>query len=66
MFQTLFLVIGFLLCYNFRMRTYAESKLKYTYQAFQEDIIGRNLSLFRPLIRPVKSDMCTHPRLQLL
>ena len=34
---------------------WAESKLKYTYQAFQEGIMGKNPSLFRPLIRPAKS-----------
>jgi hypothetical protein len=65
-FWTLLLVIGFSLRYNFRMRMCAESKLKYTYQAFQEGIMGRNPSLFRSLIRSAKFDMCTHPRLQLL
>jgi hypothetical protein len=34
---------------------WAESKLKYTYQAFQEGIMGKKLSLFRPLIIPAKS-----------
>ena len=28
--------------------------MNYTYQAFQEDIINRNLSSFEPLIRPTK------------
>ena len=66
MFHTLLLVIAFSLCYNFKIQIYAESKLKYTYQAFHEGIMKRNPSLFKPLIRPAKLDMCTHPRLQLL
>jgi hypothetical protein len=55
MFQTLLPIVGFSLCYNFRILARAESKLKYTYQVFQEDIMGRNPSSFGTLIRPAKS-----------
>jgi hypothetical protein len=33
---------------------WAKSRLNYTYQVFQEGIMGINLSLFGPLIRPAK------------
>ena len=32
-----------------------ESKLKYTYQAFQDDIMNRNPNSFGSLIKPTKS-----------
>jgi hypothetical protein len=53
-FQTLLLVTGASPRYNFRIETWDETKLKYTYQAFQEGIIGINSSLFGPLIRLAK------------
>jgi hypothetical protein len=34
---------------------WVESKLKYTYKAFQEGIMSRNPSSFGPVIRPAKS-----------
>jgi len=55
MFQILLFVTSFSPSYNLKMWKWAESKLKYTYKAFQEGIMGKNPSLFRPLIRPAKS-----------
>ena len=56
MFQTLLLVSNVSLSFNFRMWMWAKSRLNYTYQVFQEGIMGINLSLFGPLIRPAKPD----------
>ena len=55
MFQILFLITGFSPSYNFRIWMLGESKLKYTYHAFQDGNMDRNPNSFGSLIKPAKS-----------